>query len=264
MKPTLFLILSGSNYYRYFGPSATLKGCINDLWTIYHLVNATLFNQYKVVVITLDDSRDTSVAFLEAIRKVNALAKKGDLCWCHISSHGTTLPILGKNHGALCFYDSNFSNLQTFVIDDQIKTATANSAAQWFFTIDACNFGDSLRVVFNSFVAANREITPRYVVPPPQMQEEIRLNFEHDAEGIRAFIPSHISSIAFCKRGPTFTCSDVVDASGAYGAGSHYFAPTVLRKRKLSVICDATGKALTQNHFEQQPVFAGPDFTLWE
>ncbi len=134
---------------------------------------------------------------------------------------------------------------------------------QVLFTIDACNFGDSLRLVFDTLMPQTRITTPRFIQPPLDLLIEIDAN-KASGEEERDIMPrgTNISSIAFCKRGTAYTCADVRDSSGAYGAGTHFFIPEVQPGRALSQISAQTGIALTNNRFEQQPVFAGTDFTM--
>ncbi len=256
------LILCGANRYKNL-PGSTLSGCIHDLTSVYQWYAKHAPKGMKWV--TLDDERDKKEAFLAALTKAIHDAKEGQRVHGHFSSHGTMIPVKGKNHGAIVHNDSTFDDLKTFTIDDEIKAACAKvkDGVQVLFTIDACNFGDSLRLVNLLDVAPTRITTPRFVQPPLDLLIEIDAN-KASGEEDRDIMPkgTNISSIAFCKRGINYTCADVRDSSGAYGAGTHFWIPELQSGVMLSQSAAREGIILTNNRFEQQPVFAGPDWPM--
>jgi hypothetical protein len=70
----------------------------------------------------------------------------------------------------------------------------------------------------------------------------------------------NLCSIAGCKRGPGFTCADVRDSGGAYGAFTHFFKDQLEKRVTASVMAENECLVLTKNQFEQQPVFSGQDW----
>ncbi len=265
------LILDGQNRYGPGLPGATLEGCIHDLTNYYQWVRANLWTPTeKWNVIVLDNERGTSDATRAALEKAVKDTKSGGQIRYHKSSHGSHFMVGGKFYGVLCCYDSDFNKgLKTFLSADDFtsRLSKVKDGVKIYVTIDACEFGDSIRAPMLSLSTPDRVIVPRFYTPPLAMQFEIDDAQNEGAEHQPLFsdkVLTNITAIAGCKRGAGFTCADVRDSRGAYGAFTKFLFPNAPKGRASSQVAQAEQLELHNNQFEQSPVFSGVDRPFWE
>lgn len=262
------LVLFGANKYGAGLGGARSQGCLRDLRAIYDWTRANRFRANAINVVVLDDERDTRTNLWRAFDAAAKSAVSGEWIWAHDSSHGTQISVNGKTKGALCHYDSDFSRNDTFTTADDFYSlaAAVKHGVQIFMTIDACEFGDSVRAIqpamYAPSVSANRIETPRWIAPSFGHQIEIEHN-ESNGGAVESFIPrgiKNVTSIAGCQQGKT--CADVQDTSGAHGAFTSALVK-YLNDGKASKISSETSNDLAADHFEQRPVFSGFDAPKW-
>ncbi len=252
------LILGCSNVFQ-ITPDQ-LQGCVNDGKTINNFAKLN-----RVVPYYLDpyfNEAYTRDAIYNACLAAIQRGIKGDWIWPHFSCHGTTIPIAGHNHGALVTYSSQWRDPNSFILDTLLMDLCNRAAVKEinvFITIDACEFGDSVRGI-EGLADGAPQILNRYLAPPDDLQMVLDHNLEQGGE-IKDLVRklAYATTIAFCERGPGKTCADVRDAGGAFGAGTHYFTPQVKPHVNASNIVSGERAVLAQQQFDQKPVWSGVD-----
>lgn len=148
----------------YFGSSAELGGCINDVHTWKGLLMEMYgFEEQEIVILTDDAENPRARPTLENIkagmRWLAAGASKGDVLFFQYSGHGTQVPanddsqeeIDGKDE-ALCPCDyANYNGQEGFLVDDEIFELLVRpipAGVKLTIVLDCCHSGTAVDLPF--------------------------------------------------------------------------------------------------------------------
>ena len=264
--PTQYLILTGCNDFGV--PGAELKGCINDLRHVYDTA-ARYFNHFGFKFYILHDSSNTAKAARELIGNVIADAQAGDPIWLHNSSHGTFVPVDGRNEHANCAYGFDWNDPDTFMLGTHYQTlfAAKKPGTPLTFTNDACNSGNmmSVRAINRLSNPAHKCLLKKFVAPPDGFQMQL------DHMKNNGILPSPrgllgnlhgITYISGCGPKDTDYSADVTDpatgaSGGAFSTALCDYLNTTLQNSAdptNDVVTQAVCKNLAADQFDQQPV----------
>lgn len=252
------LVLFGGNRYGAGMGNATLRGCDPDIrnywedWRKNHFKPNTAYNIFA------DEGNDSPKVREGLLASVKICDKEPAAH--HDSSHGTTL----NGDGALCCYYSDWRYPDSFLLARHFRDIykQAPAGGRIFLTIDACEFGDSVRAA--NLLQSGEERTARFMQPDigtlitnEQIAHERAVNPPLVQEIDHRDMP-HVACIAGCKRGPGYTCSDVTDQNGqSFGAFTRAF--TIVKRAGMTAreITEACNKWFAQNGHEQRAVCSG-------
>jgi len=135
-------LLVGINY---FGTSAELSGCINDIKNIHQYLKFS--RSYKNFTILTDDNEKALPTKANILTELANLVKDvsaGDELWFHYSGHGTLVRDTNRDEesgydSCICPVDYNKSG---FITDDQIRSIiNIPEGVKLYVVLDACHSG---------------------------------------------------------------------------------------------------------------------------
>lgn len=252
------LIIFGGNKYGVGMGNARLRGCDPDI-TAYFKDWQSDYYQPNIRAEILADERCHAPTIRKALLESVKVCDK-EPAGHHDSSHGTTI----GGDGALCCYYSDWRDNDSFLLARHFRDIykQAPAGGRIFLTIDACEFGDSVRGGLGIGALESRE--PRYMQPDIGtllLNEHVTTQKALESAGILEIdhrdMP-HVACIAGCKRGPGFTCSDVTDQNGhSFGAFTRAFVEVKRAGMTAREITEAANKWLSQYGHEQRAVCSG-------
>lgn len=140
-------VLIGINYY---GTSAQLNGCVNDVEVIYDLLLANGYLNENIVILTDDINRKdllpTKKNIMRSLKEAVKETKTGDTLFVSYSGHGSYATDWGGDERdgkdeVLCTVDNQY------IVDDKLRAKIVNKVpkgAKLRCFFDCCHSGSSL------------------------------------------------------------------------------------------------------------------------
>jgi hypothetical protein len=248
MQP--WLILTGCNNFGV--PGSELRGCINDLrsvWELCRQLYAAL--GWKVQGHCLVDAVNTADNARAAIADVMLRAAPGDKVWLHNSGHGTKD---GNDYYSVA-YGFDWRDMNTFVSGSQYYSLLkkgADKGLDILFTDDACNSGAAIG---RSIDAPPRDIRAKALANP---------NYNGNSSVTLGKALAQLDICYMSGSGPLATdySADVMGPDGkAFGAFTHYLLNSYgkLRQTKATYrqVNQDENAALATDRYEQRPEIHG-------
>ncbi len=247
-------------------PGAELRGCINDLRSMYEML-ATYYNYAGWEFNFLVDGRNTAENQRALIARVIGDAVAGDIVAIHNSSHGTKVPVNGKIEHANCAYGFDWNRIpETFVLGSQYQAliSAAKPGVKVYFTTDSCNSGEMMtRGLLGP--KGNRSITKRFMQQPIDIAWQIEHLAKQGVKSNPRGLVGNLIDVAFASGcGPADTdysadCGETDPTTGQerfFGAFTEYFCKTVLANKDKSFedVINLEASALATDQFEQRPM----------
>ena len=168
-------LLAGINDYRWV---SDLRGCVNDVHDVEQmLLNSAGFHQDNIHKLVNDQV--TKERIVAGFNWLLEGASPGDRLVFHFSGHGSYTADLDEDEEPdgvdeiLCLYDMDWSDKNTFLVDDTLREMTARVPAGVYLTVilDSCHSGTGTRMVMAPHLA------PRTIKPaqPPLVDLEVSL-----------------------------------------------------------------------------------------
>lgn len=145
-------VLTGINRYKYI---SHLRGCVNDVQNVRRLlVDVFDFPENNIHVLT--DSSVTKERVLAEWKWLLKNAKPGDNLVFHFSGHGSYVKDLDGDEDdgvdeLLCLYDMDFSDPDTYLLDDDMRKLTEQVPEGVYLTVilDQCHSGTATRLLIS-------------------------------------------------------------------------------------------------------------------
>jgi len=255
-------LLVGINKYKP-NLNADLKGCINDVAMVHHLlVNKFGFDTNNIRVVV--DDRATQNNILHRLQWLINDTKEGDLLVFHFSGHGSQ--IIDRNGDELndyldeiiCPHDLNWDNPLT---DDILRSIFSKipSGVKLIMIADCCHSGTLVRELNNP-----RYEKPRFILPP----FDIRSRSFNKKLSKRKLVEKtqketqKIILLSGCKDSQTSADAYI---NGKYNGALSWAVYTVLNNNPNISYIDLHEKVsylLKRGGFSQEPQLNGPEELL--
>jgi len=255
-------LLVGINKYKP-NLNADLKGCINDVAMVHHLlVNKFGFDTNNIRVVV--DDRATQNNILHRLQWLINDTKEGDLLVFHFSGHGSQ--IIDRNGDELndyldeiiCPHDLNWDNPLT---DDILRSIFSKipSGVKLIMIADCCHSGTLVRELNNP-----RYEKPRFILPP----FDIRSRSFNKKLSKRKLVEKtqketqKIILLSGCKDNQTSADAYI---NGKYNGALSWAVYTVLNNNPNISYIDLHEKVsylLKRGGFSQEPQLNGPEELL--
>ena len=140
-------LLIGINYIN--DPQATLRGCIDDVVNIEHVLSTMYGYSSDQIVILRDDSTDPTLQptrdnILSHLQNLATGSENCDEIWIHYSGHGSLLNDSGR--GMLVPVDYNTNG---FIQDTELFTIIQQILCKTIIVADSCNSGSICDLEWN-------------------------------------------------------------------------------------------------------------------
>lgn len=165
-------LLAGINQYKY---ARSLKGCVNDVHNIIDILT-NIYGFSSNEIRTLLNENVTRNSLVNQLSWFLDKLKEGDVLFFYFSGYGSTIRVQefdGKKHEdhfeeALCLYDIDFRNPDTFLLDDDFNCILdlIPNGVSLTICIDSCHSGPVIGDL-NSLISEKE-------VPLPNKKTKIR------------------------------------------------------------------------------------------
>jgi metal-sulfur cluster biosynthetic enzyme len=214
-------LLVGINAY----PGCPLEGCINDTSTVAAYLKEVIGAKDTEIVV-LTDEQATSANVKRWLLWLVQDARPGDKRLYHFSGHGAEFdgggrPTVGSQPDGLnqveCTVDFDWTPehmIQDWEFNQIFSVIPEGVLFAWIS--DSCHSGDLDRLVLKPGIKVRARSYP--LIPPAI---KARLATKRSLRALYKPAPLNLAYVAGCDYNQT--SADVRDATGAYGAATHYF-----------------------------------------